>query len=546
MNLSSLFIIWIPIFLKVIHIMVSKRLLNLTLPLILAACTLGSQAANATEVATLSGPVEGISRQGIESWEGIPFAAAPTGALRWQAPQPVKAWSQPLKATTPSSSCAQNTDLGVFATAGGSEDCLYLNVYRSSDAAAQPSKRPVFVWIYGGALQVGQADHYNPEKLVKQGNSIVVTFNYRVGLFGFFANPALNGKDKDYANYGLMDQQAALQWVKDNIAAFGGDPNNVTIAGESAGGDSVMAHIISPASSGLFQHAISLSGSTLVTRYPAFGASVPLNIAVKTGDEFAQSVGCQQADAACLRALSTEQILKAQTPYILKQFIVDGQLIPQHPADALAKGKLNKTTLINGTTRDEGTLFAALPELATGKSMTEQSYPEVMKSMYGETLLPKVLKEYPVSEYNTPSEAFAAAATDSLFSCPAQEVNHLLTGKMPVYAYEFSDQTAPLYLNPLTFLLKAAHTSELAYIFPGFHGGSDKEVKLNPLQEKLSDEMVGYFANVSAISGKQASWPLFDTQKENYMTFALPAGRMVSGRFARTHHCDFWKTSGIF
>lgn len=531
---------------KVIHIMVSKRILNFTLPLILAACALISQTVNAAEVATLSGPVEGTFRQGIESWEGIPYAAAPTGSLRWQAPQPVKAWTQPFKATTPSSSCAQNTDLGVFATAGGSEDCLYLNVYRNSDVAAQQTKRPVFVWIHGGALQVGQADHYDPEKLAKLGNSIVVTFNYRVGLFGFFAHPALNGKEKDYANYGLMDQQAALRWVKDNIAAFGGDPNNVTIAGESSGGDSVMAHIISPASSGLFQHAISLSGSTLVTRYPAFGASVPLDIAVKTGDEFTKSVGCQQADTACLRALSAEQILKAQTPYLIKQFIVDGQLLPQHPADALAKGKINKTTLINGTTRDEGTFFAALPELATGKSMTEQSYPSVMASMFGEALLSKVLKEYPVSEYNSPSEAFAAAATDSLFSCPAQEVNHLLAGKIPVYAYEFSDQTAPQYVNPLTFPLKAAHTSELAYIFPGFHGGSDKEVKLNLLQEKLSDEMVGYFANVSAMTSKHASWPLFDTQKENYMTFALPAGQMISGRFARSHHCDFWKTSGIF
>jgi len=525
--------------------MLKLRRLNFLLPLVLAVFTLGCQVAEAAVITTQAGPVEGSSRQGMDFWEGIPFAAAPVGALRWQPPQPVKPWNRPLKVTKPSSACAQNADLGVFSKAGGQEDCLYLNVYRSSSAEPQ-KKRPVFVWIYGGALEVGQADHYNPVKLAKQGNAVVVTLNYRVGVLGFFAHPSLNGNEKDYANYGLMDQQAALRWVKANIAAFGGDPDNVTIAGESAGGDSVVAHIISPSSSGLFQHAIALSGSTIVTRYPAFGAPIPRDVAIKAGEDFASSVGCAQDDASCLRSLSTEQILKAQTPFAFKQFIIDGQLLPQHPAEAFREGKFNKVTLVNGGNHDEGTLFAALPELATGKAMSEQSYPEAMKAIFGEAMLPVVLKEYPVNAYTTPSEAFAAAAGDSLFSCPVRELNSLVAGKLPLYAYEFSDQTAPMYIAPVTFPLKSSHTSDLSYLFPGFHGGADKEIRLNPLQEKLSDEMVSYFADVAALTDKQTNWPQYNPAKENFMTFALPAGRMISGRFSQVHHCDFWKSAGIF
>ncbi|WP_222890415.1 carboxylesterase family protein [Enterobacter sp. C2] len=526
--------------------MLILRRMKIMLSLILAACATCSQIAEAAIVHTQSGPVEGSSRQGMDFWEGIPFAAAPTGALRWQPPQPVKTWTRPLVVTKPAAACAQNADLGVFSKAGGQEDCLYLNVYRSSSANPQ-KKRPVFVWIYGGALEVGQADHYNPIKLATQGNAVIATFNYRVGVLGFYANPSLNGKNHNYANYGLMDQQAALRWVRANIAEFGGDPDNVTIAGESSGGDSVMANILSPAASGLFQHAIALSGSTLITRYPAFGASIPHDVAVKAAEDFAKSVGCTQDDANCLRALSTEQILKAQTPFAFRQFIIDGQLIPQHPADAFREGRFNnKVTLVNGGNHDEGTLFAALPELATGNAMTEDNYAEAMKSIFGEAMLPAVLKEYPAKAYNTPSEAFSAAAGDSLFSCPVHELNNLIANKLPLYAYEFSDQTAPMYTDPVTFPLMASHTSELSYLFPGFHGGADKSIKLNSLQEKLSDEMVTYFSHLAALKEKQAVWPQYDPDRENYMTFVLPASRMISGRFSQVHHCDFWKTSGIF
>jgi len=202
-----------------------------------------------------------------------------------------------MKATTLASSCAQNADLGVFARAGGSEDCLYLNVYRGAAQGSVPRKLPVFVWFHGAALQIGQGGDYDPAKLAIKGGALVVTLNYRLGLFGFLSHPALDGEGHDFANYGLMDQQAALRWVQRNAAAFGGDPANVTIAGESSGGNSVMAHIAAPQSAGLFQHAISMSGGGIMARHPAFGAPRPLAVAREVGLAFAREAGCAAGQA---------------------------------------------------------------------------------------------------------------------------------------------------------------------------------------------------------------------------------------------------------
>lgn len=163
-------------------------------------------------VSTASGAVAVALHDGVESWQGIPYAEPPVGALRWQPPQPVRNWTTPIKANALANSCAQNADLGVFVRAGGTGDCLYLNVYRNpGDNGTR--KLPVFVWIHGGALQVGQGGDYDPSKLAIEGHSVVVPLNYRLGVFGFLSHPALDAEGHDFANYGLMDQQAALQWV---------------------------------------------------------------------------------------------------------------------------------------------------------------------------------------------------------------------------------------------------------------------------------------------------------------------------------------------
>ena len=496
-------------------------------------------------VSTSFGTVIGSMQNGIESWLGIPYAEPPIGALRWQPPHPMKNWTTPIKANALSNSCVQNADLGVFARAGGSEDCLYLNVYRNP-ADAGSKKLPVFVWIHGGALQVGQGGDYDPSKLAIQGHAVVVTLNYRLGVFGFLSHPALDGEGHDFGNYGLMDQQAALQWVKRNVAQFGGDPDNVTISGESSGGNSVMAHIASPNSAGLFQHVVAMSAGGIMARHPAFGAPYPLEVARKSGESFAKAVGCENGSADCLRSVSTKRILDAQAPFAHNEFIIDGRILPVHPADAFKAGKINKATLVNGSTRDEGRFFVALPELLTGKILTDQDYPREIEQVYGSKLAPSVIQEYSLGNYDSPSEALAAALTDSLFACTARAMNQALSGKIPVYAYEFSDRTAPSYVGATSFPLLAAHTYELAYVFPGFRGAGDVHVKLNSLQERLSYQMVSYFANVATLVRGDDTWTSFDVKKDNYMTFSAPKASMISTRFSDAHHCSFWDKSGTY
>ncbi|NIG36087.1 carboxylesterase [Pantoea sp. ICBG 828] len=525
------------------------KLQNMLSAFAASACLLIAMPAMAADdltVQTTTGPVTGVVHKGINSWQGLPYAAPPVGPLRWQPPQPVKPWNTPVKANALASSCAQNADLGEFASAGGSEDCLYLNVYRPADIQNNSKKLPVFVWIHGGGLQVGQGGDYDPSKLVTQGKAVVVTLNYRLGLFGFLSTPALDAEGHDSGNYGLMDQQAALRWVQKNISAFGGDPANVTISGESSGGNSVMAHIAAPGSAGLFQHVVAMSGSGIMSRHPAFGAPRPLAVARETGTEFAKAVGCDASDAACLRAVPAKRILDVQPAYAMNEFIIDGKVLPIHPADAYKSDKINHVSLINGTNRDEGRFFVALPELLTEKTMQESDYPVWIGRQYGEALKLKVLAEYPLANYDNPSEAFAAAATDSMFSCPARAMNRTLADKIPVYAYEFSDRTAPSYVGPTTFPLLAAHTFELAYVFPGFHGASRTQLSLNPLQVKLSDSMVSYFVSMSKMASREKAWPRYSSRTDNYMTFALPEARMISGRFSDTHHCAFWDQQGLY
>jgi para-nitrobenzyl esterase len=495
---------------------------------------------------TDSGPVRGIEQGSMNAYLGIPYAAPPVGALRWMPPRRPAPWTSMFDASKFGSSCTQNADLGVFATAGGTEDCLYLNVYVGKPAQSK-ERLPVLLWIHGGSLWVGAGSDYDPSKLAIDGKAIVVTINYRLGMFGFFAHPAIDSEGHTFANYGLMDQQFAMDWVQRNIVEFGGDPDNVTIFGESSGGTSVLSQIAAPSSAGKFQHAIAMSGATVVQKHPAFGSTRPLDAAEEVGSAFAKAAGCDvDAAADCLRGLTAGQILAIQTPYLINQTIVDGTFMPMAPAEAFKSGKFNRVTLINGNVRDEGTFFVGLPENGTGVAMMEEAYVTTIRSFYGAPLAERVLKEYPASRYNSPSEAFAAANTASQFACPARMVNQWVSKIIPTYAYEFSDRTAPSYLEPTTFPLGAAHTYELPYIFPGFHGGSDKTLSLNPLQEKLSDEMVQLWAQAGLATSHEQRWERYSAQKDNYLSLSLPSAKMMTQPFGDLHNCKFWDETGLY
>jgi para-nitrobenzyl esterase len=337
---------------------------------------------------TESGLVTGLSVNGVNEFFGIPYAAPPVGALRWSPPKPYGFFhGLVLQATQAGSECTQP---GPF----GSENCLFLNVFTpqlkfGGGGQGEPSPRglPVMVWIHGGSLTSGGGDRYDPTPLVQKG-VIGVTINYRLGYLGFFAQSALDSEGHPAGNYGLMDQQFALKWVQRNIVGFGGDPNRVTIFGQSAGGYSVYANLASPTASHLFRGAISESGSfdefqdyfdfivSLATGETMGSAFVP------PGDSVPASVGCSSSSGTsnCLRSVPASTLVAVQ-PLVLFPF-VDGRLLTQTPAEAFASGQFNRVPVIHGTNHDEWRLQVA-DEYDFGIGpLTDAEYPAAVSGLF--------------------------------------------------------------------------------------------------------------------------------------------------------------------
>ena len=315
-------------------------------------------------VTTISGDVQGVIGAAACSFLGIPFAAPPMGSLRWKPPQPAPAWAPAtLNAVTASPSCPSINPPGSTTTVGN-ENCLRLNVWTPNPAPASPA--PVIVWIHTGSFQAASANlaDSNGRNLAERTGAIIVAANYRHGPFGFLGHTALTTEDPTYpssGNYGLLDQRLALAWVRDHIAAFGGDPNNVTIAGQSAGAHSVSFHLVSPGSAGYFARAIMQSGY-------ASNRLDTLADAEALGHDFASSVGCTDPAQvlACMRGKTTAQVLLAfangqqefaQTPRVSWGPVVDGLDIPDQPRTLFENGAFARVPLIIGSTRDEGWIY---------------------------------------------------------------------------------------------------------------------------------------------------------------------------------------------
>jgi para-nitrobenzyl esterase len=499
----------------------------------------GAAKAQATSnlVSTNYGPVQGTINDGVQSFLGIPFAAPPVGPLRWRPPQPPAAWSQPLKAVTYASGCPQNDRQVVFASPSMNENCLYLNVFTLRPGMAP--KRPVMVWIFGGNLLDGEVNDYDPSKLVRLGNVVVVTLNYRLGILGYLAQSSLDGEGHDIENYGLMDQQFALAWVKKNIAMFGGDPGNVTLFGQSAGARSVYANLMSPRDQGLFQRAISESGAMFPLATQKF--------ALKNGSDFAKAAGCSDQSASCLRALPVLTILKYQKPY-LTGLILDGRILPQQPAAALRSGNFNHVPMINGTNRDEATFFTAVRESVLQHPMTSGEYPKALVNILASKVFDdvdplKVVAAYPLTAYQSPSLAYAAAVTD-LYACLARQQNRWLSQYVPVYAYQFEDRNAPSYFPTVSFPLQAYHTAELQFLFPGFHAATGKPQPLTQDQERLSDQMVSAWTGLAAFGKLNPPWQLYKVKLDNYLSLNVGKSSVISGQtFSAEHNCSFWSAN---
>jgi para-nitrobenzyl esterase len=391
-------------------------------------------------VTTAVGDVQGLDRGASCAFLGIPFAAPPTGTLRWKRPQPAAPWAPAvLNATAAPPVCAQlNSGTGL---PSGAEDCLKLNLWTPNPLP--PSGASVIVWIHPGSFAAASANFppHNGQNLAALTGAIVVAPNYRLGAFGYLGHTALAAEDGAAGNYGLLDQRAALVWVRDHIAAFGGNPDNVTIAGQSAGGHSVSLHLVSPGSAGLFHRAIMQSG------YASFQWRTAAEARTQ-GDEFAAALGCTNADAslllACLRSKNRDDVLLARPPALFEQFtetgrtqwtpIVDGFEIPDQPRLLYERGAFNRVPVLLGANRDEGWTFV---NRAFPASVTTAQYEGAIETEFGADAA-AIRTAYPVADFTSPKDALVRLAGDVEYVCEARRIARLIERtRTTVFLYSF-------------------------------------------------------------------------------------------------------------
>src|SRR5690349_21722144 len=368
-----------------------RRLLTLALSVVLAVgCARGDGEPPKTAVPphpsdpavvhTSAGALRGVVASDHRLFAGIPYAAPPLGPLRWQPPAPAAAWQGVRDATRPGPRCLQDPGGDPEFGRQTDEDCLTLNVW-TPPVGRGGGPLPVMVWIHGGAFINGSGGIYDARWLAERGDMIVVTINYRLGAMGFLAHPAL-GSPGDVGNYGLADQQAALRWVRDNIADFGGDPGKVTLAGESAGGMSECDHLVAPESAGLFRAAIIQSGPCQ--------AQLALPDAEKASLDYARDVGCGDPAnvAACLRALPEYKLRNPVWYDRIGEDTLSGPVhgttvLPEDPMVALREGRGADVPVLIGSNRDEFTLFTALQYLRGARQYTPGEYPDLLADTFG-------------------------------------------------------------------------------------------------------------------------------------------------------------------
>jgi para-nitrobenzyl esterase len=493
-------------------------------------------------VQTTVGAVRGIVAPDHRLFAGIPYAAPPVGPLRWQPPAPAPAWAGVRDATDSGPRCIQDTSHDPDFGRPTSEDCLTLNVWTPAAAGVSGEQRPVMVWIHGGAFVNGSGDIYGAARLAAQGNIIVVTINYRLGALGFLAHPSL-GPPGAVGNYGLADQQAALRWVHDNIANFGGDPGKVTVAGESAGGMSVCDHLVAPGSAGLFRAAI-------ISSAPCQGQA-DLPTAQKSSLDYAAEAGCgdPRSAAQCLRALPADSLQKVPWYVHIGSDALTGPVtgtavLPVDPITALSDGRAAKVPVLIGSNHDEFTLFVAVQYLRLGRPFTTAHYPQLLADTFGADAA-AVGQHYPPDGYGgSVPLAYSAAVTDGVFSCVAERMANDLRKTDPVYAYEFNDRGAPAPepLRKVPFPIGASHSLELGYLFEV--GGAPP---LDPAQRRLADQMIAYWSRFVATGAPrvdgQPDWPELGTDAATAPRMSLqPDGSRVVNDFDQSHQCPFWAT----
>ena len=463
-------------------------------------------------VPTEAGLVSGVKTGDITAYKGIPFAAPPVGDLRWKAPQPAKHWDGVRKCVAFSASPmqAKPTPFMVYTSeflipeSPIGEDCLYLNVW--TGAKTKADKRPVFVWIYGGGFTSGGSacPIYDGEAMAKKG-IVFVSANYRVGVFGFLAHPELtkeaNGKGS--GNYALLDQVAALKWVKRNIAAFGGDPDNVTIGGQSAGSMSVNCLVASPLTKGLFNRAIAESGS-MVVKNPLL-ASGTLETAEAQGTKLAEKAGAKTL--AEMRAMPAEEVLKK----FQGQFapIVDGYVLPESVPDIFTTNKQNHVALITGWNDDE---FG-------GQTRSKEDFKKWAEAQYGADAV-TFLKYFPAETDEQAKESQTRLSRDQIFAMAGFKWAALQSkyASSPVYVYNF-DRKVPAEGDMKKY--GAFHTAEVPYMLDNLKFLNNRPFE--PADRKLAKTMSGYLVNFIKSGNPNGAglpeWPKYNTTSYKIKAF---------------------------
>jgi para-nitrobenzyl esterase len=529
---------------------------GLALALVAAACTAPPPAVPeplGRLVAVDQGELLGTTDGDVLRYRGIPYAAPPVGEHRFEPPGRPHAWSGTRPATEPGARCPQPAAGGAGRT---SEDCLTVDVTVPAGTTAG-ARLPVLVWLHGGGFTSGAGTEVDPRRLALAGPLVVVTVNYRLGALGFLGLPGLEGS----GSFGLLDQRAALTWVRHNITAFGGDPDRVTLAGQSAGADSVCAHFTSPASVGLFHRAIMQSGECAATNLvdvirPGTGAAgdtwKPLPLVEAAGMTIAASLGCPappgdgpdaSAVAACLRALPVAQLVDGSSPAATGYYwspATGTPTLPRRPSDIL----LNRDArpgmpVLAGTTADEGTLFTALFFDGAGIPVTDAGF-DALFAAAGGTGTPEAYR----SPDRSPGRAWSDVITDRAYACPGLVNHRTLADRGPLYAYEF---TAPAPTGPYAGLPPdlaggAPHAAELPYLFDLVPG----QPELSEGQRALADELVRRWARF-ATTGEPAAdgatpW-LPWTGEGRLLTIGGPgpASTMTpASAFAIAHRCGLW------
>lgn len=497
------------------------------------------------------GTIEGAVYNTARAFYSIPYAAPPSGNLRWAEPQPPAPWSGTLKARFVGPGCPQICELPPFTcTLGQSEDCLHLDVYTPRVNSSSSETYPVMFFIHGGNFIQGGSGTvlYNGDYLCNVSKVVTVVIQYRLGALAYFLNDQTNG------NLAILDQQLALKWVQNNIAAFGGDPSRVTIFGQSAGGDSVAIHLTAPSSKEYYRSAVMQSNPITLNLNSR-------RIASDLSKRFAANLTCEYNDMDCLRAQSTDDILAAQNNAIsisllhpLNAFMpwqpfVDGDLIPQQPREALNTGNYNHVPFMAGTVNDEGRMFIYE---AFKDPLPYEEYVAIIGIIFTDDA-PKVLNQFPVpdDQKNDTRDFMSTIGTQYIFTCPVRQVVRNMTKNNPVYYYHFNhyftnfNPWGPQYPMCIDYV---CHGSELAYVFNTAEIGnvvtgyywSDSEAQL----ASFTSIAWGNFAqsgNPNTPTPQSVNWPAYSISSDQDMDLATPPA-LETGYLQS--ECDFWDSIG--